>query len=111
MNVKSPEPMLFGLPAQTSERIKKIFEKNAQVEEVILFGSRAKKNFKEGSDIDLAVKGTISFKDFLMLRSRLDDLNLPYTIDLVQYSSIEDKDVIEHIQRVGITFYKKAETR
>ncbi len=39
--------------------------------------------------------------------SLLDDLLLPYTIDLSIFSDISDADVVEHIQRVGVTFYEK----
>lgn len=39
----------------------------------------------------------------------IDDLLLPYTIDLSIFHDISDPDVIEHIERVGVTFYEKAE--
>ncbi len=100
--------MKFGLPDTAIEKINGAFESNSKVEEVIIFGSRAKGNFKEGSDIDLAVKGhNIAFKDILSLTGKLDDLNLPYKIDLLNYATINDKDVVEHIDRAGIEFYKR----
>jgi hypothetical protein len=37
----------------------------------------------------------------------LDDLLLPYIIDLSIFDHIDDPDLIEHIQRVGVTFYDK----
>jgi len=37
----------------------------------------------------------------------LDDLLLPYTIDLSIFRDISDLDVIEHIERVGVIFYEK----
>src|SRR4051812_41931071 len=100
--------MKFGLPDNTIERIQKVFEENWKVDGVIIFGSRAKGNYREGSDIDLAVKGrNISFDDILKLLGKLDELNLPYKIDLIDYATIKDKDVVEHIDRVGIVFYQQ----
>jgi predicted nucleotidyltransferase len=98
--------MKFGLSDKVIECIQKVFHDEPKVDKVIIFGSRAKGNFKPGSDIDLAIKGNeISFNDVLSLSVKLDDLDLPYKIDLINYSSVKDKDVIEHINRVGIIFY------
>lgn len=100
--------MKFGLPDSTIENIQKVFENNSKIDEVIVFGSRAKGNYKEGSDIDLAVKGrNIDFKDILRLSRQLDELNLPYKIDLLDYAAIKDKEVVEHIDRAGIVFYER----
>lgn len=100
--------MKYGLPDDTIAHIQKVFETNSKIDEVILFGSRAKGNYREGSDIDLAVKGrNISFDDILTLNRKLDDLNLPYKIDLLDYTTIKEKDLVEHIDRVGISFYNK----
>lgn len=100
--------MKFGLNDNTIEAIQKIFETNSKIDEAIVFGSRAKGNYKEGSDIDLAVKGrNLDFKDILHLSGQLDDLNLPYKIDLLDYAAINDKDVVEHVDRAGIVFYER----
>jgi hypothetical protein len=37
----------------------------------------------------------------------IDDLLLPYTVDLSIFEDIDDPDLIEHIQRVGVVFYEK----
>jgi len=100
--------MKFGLSENIIESMNAIFEENSKIDKVIVFGSRAKGNNKEDSDIDLAVKGrNIDFKDILNLSGQLDDLNLPYKIDLLDYDAIKDKDVVEHIDRVGIVFYER----
>jgi type I restriction enzyme S subunit len=100
--------MKYGLNDTTIEAMQKVFESNSKIDEVIVFGSRAKGNYKEGSDIDLAVKGrNINLDDILSLSRKLDELNLPYKIDLINYATIKDKDVVEHIDRVGIVFYER----
>ena len=37
----------------------------------------------------------------------IDDLLLPYMVDLSIFNDISDSDVVEHIHRVGVTFYEK----
>ena len=72
------------------------------VEQVVLYGSRAKGSYREGSDIDLAVKGKLTFDNLVKMSVNLDDLNLPWKIDLSLYSQIKNRDLLDHIDRVGI---------
>jgi predicted nucleotidyltransferase len=75
---------------------------------VVIFGSRAKGNFTEGSDIDLAIKGSaVTFDTVLNLMDKADSLGLLYKIDIQDYRAITDKDVLEHIQRVGKVFWRR----
>lgn len=102
--------MKFGLPDSTIEKICGVFADYPPVEKAVLYGSRAKGNYKNGSDIDLTLHGDADLKLNTLYRimDDLDDLLLPYTIDLSIFSDISEPDVIEHIQRVGVTFYEKA---
>ncbi len=102
--------MKFGLPDSTFEKICGVFADYPQVEKAVLYGSRAKGTYKNGSDIDLTLHGGVELTRSVLYRilDDLDDLLLPYTIDLSIFSDISDTDVIDHIQRVGVTFYKKA---
>jgi predicted nucleotidyltransferase len=100
--------MNIGIDNDTIEAINNTFRLFAQIEKVLLFGSRAKGTFKEGSDIDFALVG----KDLnLLVLSRLDlmidELNLPYSFDLVIFDRIDNTDLVEHIERVGIVLYEK----
>ncbi len=47
--------MKFGLPDETIIRIQGIFSGHASIERVLVYGSRAKGNWREGSDIDLVL--------------------------------------------------------
>lgn len=67
----------------------------------------AKGNFRANSDIDLALKGAIDFTTLLKIEKSLDDLLLPYKIDLTNYHKIKNKDLTDHINRVGVLFYEK----
>jgi len=94
---------MYGLSQNALDKIKAVLFSAQGVESAILYGSRAKGNYKEGSDIDLTVKGNLTFDDLTKMSIALDDLNLPWKIDLSLYCQIKNKDLLEHINRVGIT--------
>ena len=97
---------LIGLSEQTIEKIAGVLARHPKVEEAILYGSRAKGNFKNGSDIDLTLVGAgLTYRDLLALTGELDDLLLPYTIDLSIFHQLEHPELVDHIQRVGIPIY------
>ena len=95
--------MKYGLSDATLEEILTVFRGNSHVEEVILFGSRAKGTFRSGSDIDLAVKGNLTFQEFIKLLVKLDDLELIYKIDAINYQTIKSQELLDHINRVGVS--------
>ena len=93
----------MNLDKKTAKKIKDTILQNNKIKEVILFGSRAKGSTKSGSDIDLSLVGDdIHFKDLCEISSKLDEINLPYKIDLVNYDKISNKNLKEYIDRVGI---------
>ncbi|MBI5592217.1 MAG: nucleotidyltransferase domain-containing protein [Deltaproteobacteria bacterium] len=99
--------MRFGLKEDTIEKIRTVFSRFTQVKKAVLYGSRARGNYKNGSDIDLTLYGGNDLTLDVMYRiiNELDDQHLPYTIDLSIVKQITDPDVLDHIQRVGIMFY------
>jgi predicted nucleotidyltransferase len=98
--------MTYGLNEKTIESIKAVFTRYKQIDQVILYGSRALGNFKNGSDIDLTLVGNgLSFSTMNKIWNDLDDLLLPYTFDLSIYSELINTDLIEHIETNGIVFY------
>lgn len=102
--------MKYGLPEAAVQKIGAILRRYPQVEKAILYGSRAKGNYKNGSDIDLTLRGRgLTLNVLYKIMNELDDLLLPYIIDLSILDKISDPDVIEHIQRVGVTFYEKGD--
>lgn len=93
----------YGIPEQVWQSILSTIRQNTRISSIILFGSRAKGNFKDGSDIDLAIKGTeLDTGDIVSISVHLDELELPWKIDLVNFSVIADKALIDHIDRRGI---------
>lgn len=97
-----------GLSETNLEAIVSTLNNHPKVNRVILFGSRAKGNYEAGSDIDLALSGDdLVTNDIIDLSNQLDNLDLPYKIDLVIFHRINDTPLKEHIERVGIVLYSK----
>jgi predicted nucleotidyltransferase len=100
--------MRFGLNEIDIEKINSVFASFPEVEQVILYGSRAKGNYKLGSDIDLTLKGVnLNLDSVNAIESQIDDLLLPYLFDLSIFKQIDNPDLVEHINRIGIVFYDK----
>ena len=100
--------MRFGLEENIISKIKKVLTQFPEISEVIIFGSRAKGNYKKGSDIDLAFKSInskLTLSTVNKVSEKLDELFLPYTFDLVIYDQIENQELLDHIARVGESFY------
>ena len=98
----------FGLSKTTVDKICEVFAGFPAIEKAILYGSRAKGNFKAGSDIDLTLYGVSLTKDLRsIVACALDDLMLPYTIDLSVFNTLNHAELKEHIERVGVLFYER----
>ena len=100
----------FGLRESTIVRLQEVFARYPEIEQGILYGSRAKGTFRPGSDIDLTLKGdSITLALCLKVSIDLDDLLLPYKVDLSIWQMIDNPHLREHIDRVGIKFYSRSE--
>ena len=98
-----------GLSAETIKKINTVFAHYPDIGIVKLYGSRAKGNYRQGSDIDLAIMGDgLSAAILLRIEKELDDLLLPYKIDLCLFRTIRNGEFRDHIERVGIVFYCRA---
>ncbi|MEX2231624.1 MAG: nucleotidyltransferase domain-containing protein [Cyclobacteriaceae bacterium] len=98
----------FGLSEEVVYNLSMTFESVTGVNEVVIFGSRAKGNYSEGSDIDLAVKGSdITLDTILEIKIKIEDLGLLYKVDIQNYHTIRDKDVVDHIDRAGKLIWKR----
>ncbi len=101
--------MEFGLTDGDILKIKSVFANCASIDCAILYGSRAKGNYRTNSDIDITLKGDdLSYKDFINVSLALDDLFTPYDFDLPIYSDIENEALLSHINRVGKVLYQKS---
>ncbi len=97
----------FGISEKSHKLLIETFAKYRQIKEVLIFGSRAKGNYKPGSDIDLTIKGeqcseqlALDIKGYIN-----EELPIPYHVDIVDYASLQQPELKEHIDRVGMVFY------
>lgn len=99
--------MPYGLSTPTIERIQAVFANDARIQKAWLYGSRAKGNYKNGSDIDLTIVAPqLNMADLLRLENQIEELSLPYTVDLSLYHQLHHPTLLSHIERVGIVFYE-----
>ena len=99
----------FGLSERATKTITDILAKYPEVEQAIIYGSRAKGNYREGSDIDLTFKGeNLTYDIVKRIWGELDDSDSPYLFDLSIYHQLNNPNFVEHIDRVGKVFYQRA---
>jgi len=98
----------FGLDCSTASKIRSVLKNISKIDKAILYGSRAMGRYRTGSDIDLTFKGNnLGLKDLLQFESEIDDLMTPYSFDVSIYNQLDNQQLIEHIDRVGVTFYER----
>lgn len=100
--------MSHGLPDSTVARIKDVLERFPEVDKAVLYGSRAKGNYQPGSDIDLSLRGArLTPRMLADIADALDELLLPYSIDLSIFEQLDHAELREHIERVGVALYER----
>lgn len=101
--------MRFGLSDTVIKELQDVFRRHANIEKVLIFGSRSKGNYRAGSDVDLALIGqNIDYRQILDIYTEIDDLELLYSIDLLDYQTKVGTPIGDHIDRVGQVFYEAA---
>lgn len=97
--------MKYGLSEEVYKEIKRIVQKYSNYK-FILYGSRARGDFRSTSDIDIAVRGNVSEQDKFAILNEFDLLNIPYMIDIVFYKELEKEELKQSIDNEGIEFEK-----
>ena len=99
--------MEHGLPERTQATLDTIFRKYPGIQKAILYGSRAKGQFRKGSDIDLCLVADDSFTraDLLRIAADFDDSDIPYCVDVSVYGKLSNMELKAHIDRVGKVLY------
>jgi predicted nucleotidyltransferase len=101
--------MIYGLKKTVVKKIQQVLSGYPDVQKAILYGSRAMGKYKSGSDIDLTLKGArLTLRQLNSIENELDDLLLPYDIDLSIHHQIENPDLLEHVKRAGVIFYARS---
>jgi uncharacterized protein len=96
-----------ALSEKEPESIQSVWDRHPEITVVILFGSRAKMSNEPESDIDLALQGDLDSLAAESIAADLDELPLPYRFDVKAYSDIRSKQLLDHIQLVGVVIFKR----
>lgn len=96
----------FGLPNRTINELIEYFSNKTDIKKVVIFGSRAKGTYNNGSDIDFAII-TDNHNDFHRIADELDQLPTPYKFDIIDYKTLSNKKMLESIDKFGQIFYEK----
>ncbi len=101
--------MSFGISSASLNKLITLFKQSPNITEVKLYGSRAIGTYKDGSDIDITIMNSaFSYDDLLNLTNRIDDLLIPYKVDISIFNTLDNEELIEHINKHGVFFYKKS---
>lgn len=92
--------MKFGLRDEIYNKIKEIADKYTH--EFFIFGSRARMDYRNNSNIDIAILGDVSDDDILKIRDEFDEIDMEYMIDIVFINEINNDDLIKNIEKEGV---------
>jgi len=83
-------------------QIQQVLKSIPSITGATLYGSRAREDYRVGSDIDITLTGdAIMYSDLLRAYTELDDLMLPYSFDLSIFSRISNQLLKQNIIREG----------
>lgn len=99
----------MGLSEKEIKEIVDVIKKYFEIECAFIFGSRAKGNYKRGSDVDIAIKGENITIDIVakVLNELEEETTLPYFFDVLHYDTCSTNELVDHIDRVGVCIYMK----
>lgn len=100
----------FGLSEKTLATVCAILADYPEIEQAILYGSRAKGSYSKGSDIDLTLIGDqLDHRLLARIAGRLEDSPIPYQVDLSLRSAIDNPNLLAHIDRAGVVIYRRGQ--
>jgi predicted nucleotidyltransferase len=97
----------FGLEKKELLLIKEVLKNYKEIKKAKIFGSRGKGTYKKYSDIDLAIYGDLDYLTTCTIKDDLEELDLIYRFDVVHYEELSQKEMSNHIDRVGKEIYRK----
>ena len=98
---------MFGLEEKEIGLLQSLFIHFPEIEKVILYGSRAKGNYKPFSDVDISLVGeSITHNLRNHIDNAIEELSLPYFFDINIYHKLHNPNLIDHINRRGVVLYE-----
>ena len=95
---------MYGISEKVYIKLIDYFKRNDNIKKAILFGSRAKGNFKLNSDIDLCIDCNENYKG--TIKEDIEDIIGVYSCDLVFMDSL-NQEIEKQVNRYGICIYNE----
>lgn len=92
---------MFGLSQNAYEQIIDVVKNNSKYK-FKLFGSRARGDYKNNSDIDLAIFENVGKQDEFKIRNEMDLLDIVYMVDLVFVNQDTKQELLNSIEKEGV---------
>jgi predicted nucleotidyltransferase len=96
--------MTFGLHHETLKKIREVFLNSKEIKKVVIFGSRARGDYNETSDIDIGL-----YLDGKLESGIIDNINIAagiYKTNVLIVEEVVNKKLKENIEREGIIIYQ-----
>lgn len=94
---------MFGLKDRDIRNIQKALSMFPNITKAIIFGSRAMGNYKNASDIDIAIQLNENNLNTIIKISGIlnEEMPIPFFVDVINLDMIKNKSLIEHINKEG----------
>lgn len=90
------------------EELINIFSKYEEIERVVIFGSRARGDYKKTSDIDICLFGDkVDHAVLSKVWFDIEEINTYLSFDIVNYNELVKKELINNIVKEGIEIYNE----
>lgn len=97
---------MFGLSDDIIHLLRGVLRAHPEVERAVIYGSRARGDYFNGSDIDLTLVGPRLTEAILhRIAMEMDSLPIPHTVDLSIRSSLRNPALIQDIDKQGVEFF------
>lgn len=97
---------MFGLSDYIIDLLRGVLRAHPEVERAVIYGSRARGDYSNGSDIDLTLVGTRLTETILhRIAMEMDNLPIPHTVDLSIRSCLRNPALIQDIDKQGVEFF------
>lgn len=99
---------MYGLSDRSYKELIEIVASVPQIEEAVIYGSRARGDYWYASDIDLSLKGReLTRRNLRELNDKLYDSHIPYFFDTHIYSEIKNQRFRSNVDRDGQVIYRR----
>lgn len=92
---------MYGIREEIFEKIINISKKYKNFV-FLLFGSRARGDFRKNSDIDIAICGNVSREDEVGIKNEFDMIDMEYMVDLIFMKNVKNEEILRNIKNEGV---------